>query len=54
MTGAGFSWYEQTGWDYQIGIVGDNVARKKLPITGIIYLMIIYSYVKSLEKVLKK
>jgi len=54
MSTVGFSWHDQRGWDYGIGTIGDNVARKKLPIIGMIYLMITYSFVKTLELIFRK
>src|SRR5690625_5779224 len=49
MSTVGFSWHDQRGWDYGIGTIGDNVARKKLHIIGMIYLMITRSEERRVE-----
>lgn len=54
MSAVGYTVIDQRGLDYGIGLVGDDVSRKKLPIIGITYFMITYSFVKSLELILRK
>lgn len=49
LTVAGSMWIHQDGLEYTIGSIGDDIARKKLPLVGVIYLICSYSFTRFFE-----
>lgn len=53
MVVAGSLWQSDLGIDYSVGIIGEDVARKKLPLIGLIYILFSYSLSMFLGKIQK-